>query len=66
MANFEDFQNRRELNQGEQFMNLNNRYLFSNQNQQQAASGGAAAAATNPVNNNTVSQVSDKLPEGWG
>ena len=54
VANFHTWQIQREQNQGEQFLNLKNRHLFSNQNQQ--------ADSPNQANTN----VTDRLPEGWG
>jgi hypothetical protein len=60
VANFQTWQIAREQNQGEQFMNLKNRHLFTNQNQ--------PVASTNNIINGAqqVPLVNDKLPEGWG
>jgi hypothetical protein len=57
VANFQTWQISREQNQGEQFINLKNRHLFSNQNQPVV-----------PASNNIVQVpvLNEKLPEGWG
>lgn len=61
MANYQNWQNQRQINQNEQYMNLKNRHLFNNQTSQAEENGqGAASGAEN------VSVISGTLPEGWG
>lgn len=61
MANYQNWQNQRQINQNEQYMNLKNRYLFNSQISQAEENGqGATSGAEN------VSVVSGALPEGWG
>lgn len=59
MANYQNWQNQRQINQNEQYMNLKNRYLFNSQTSQADETQGAASGAEN------VSVLSGALPEGW-
>lgn len=57
VANYQNWQNQRQENQNEQYMNLKNRHLFNNSNLSEEAGQQPNAA---------VSSSSDRLPEGWG
>ena len=59
MANYQNWQNQRQINQNEQYMNLKNRYLFNSQTGVVEENQALGAENLNSV-------ISGALPEGWG
>jgi NEDD4-like E3 ubiquitin-protein ligase WWP1 len=60
VANYQNWQNQRELNQDEQYLNLKNRHLFPNQSSSPQQPSNGPKAISLPPN-----EDSSKLPEGW-
>lgn len=61
MANYQSWQNQRQENQNEQYMNLKNRHLFNNSQ----AESNANSSSTGENSNKNESVATDALPEGW-
>ena len=62
MANYQNWQNQRQENQNEHYMNLKSRHLFNNNGTGDTSNTNEASAN---VSDNTETN-NDRLPEGWG